>query len=66
MKVGEAPTPERKTLRIREAVAVSGICRSKLYSLMGEGALQSVKVGRSRLVVSSSLDRLLTPPAEAA
>ena len=55
---------ERQALRIKEAVASTGICRSKLYTLMADGTLQTVKVGRARLILRSSLDALLTLPAE--
>ena len=52
---------DREALRVNEAVASTGICRSKLYTLMSEGTLQSVKVGRARLILRCSLDALLTP-----
>ena len=51
------------TLRVKEAVVFSGVCKTKLYELIGDGTLQTVKVGRARLILRSSLDALLTPRA---
>lgn len=49
------------TLRVKDAVIFSGVCKTKLYELIGDGTLQTVKVGRARLILRSSLDALLTP-----
>ena len=51
----------RQTLRVKEVVAVSGIARTKIYQLIGDGTLRTIKVGRARLVLRSSLDELLSP-----
>lgn len=56
-------SPEARTIRVKDAVTTSGVCRSKLYNLIGDGTLQTVKVGRARLILRESLDRLLTPEA---
>ena len=53
------------TLRLKDATAVSGLCRDKIYELIAEGKLASVKVGKLRLIRRDSLEQLLTP-AEAA
>lgn len=37
----------------------SGIKRSRLYDLMGQGAIQAVKSGRRTLILSASLERYL-------
>ena len=55
--------PERQTLRVKEAAATSGVCRTKLYGMIATGELKSVKVGRARLILRESLDQLLTPSA---
>ena len=55
------PYAERQALRVKEAAATSGIAKTKLYELLADGTLQSVKVGRARLILRSSLDALLTP-----
>ena len=49
------------TIRVKDAVATTGVCKTKLYELIGDGTLKTVKVGRARLILRSSLDPLLTP-----
>jgi hypothetical protein len=44
--------------RIPEWCANTGISRSMAYLLMGSGAVQSVKSGRSRIIVTSPTDYL--------
>ena len=51
--------PEPITMKLPVASAYSGLCRSKLYLLMAEGRLESVKIGKSRLIKVASLKRLL-------
>ncbi len=54
------------------AYTVTGACRelgcgkSKLYELIGEGAIDARKSGGTTLVIGDSIDRYLTtlPPAE--
>ncbi len=53
----------RRTLRVKDAQSSSGLGRTKLYELIGDGTLQTVKVGRARLILRESLDALLTPKA---
>ena len=43
-------------LRIPEAAHASGLSRSTLYALMGEGKLRSVKVGGRRLILRIDLE----------
>src|SRR3954470_18806088 len=45
---GSAPGPEAMAVPV--ACRVLGISRTKLYELMGDGSLPSVKIGRRRLV----------------
>lgn len=52
---------EPRTLRLKDAVATSGVCKTKLYELIGNGTLKTVRVGRARLILRTSLDQLLTP-----
>lgn len=47
------------TVRIPEAIAMTGIGRSKLYELIQGGDLDVVKVGRCTLVTVESLRRLV-------
>jgi len=43
------------TVRVERAVQLTGIGRTKLYELIGSGAIESVKIGRSRYVIVASL-----------
>ena len=56
-------------VRIPEAVAMIGVGRSKLYELIKNGQIETVKVGRSTLVVVASLrafiaNRRFLPPMD--
>jgi len=52
--------PEEKlALRIKEAVAVSGLSRSTIYKLVSEKKLRAVKVGGRRLILREDLQALL-------
>jgi len=44
---------------IPEAVAASGIGRSKLYQLIKEGAIVPRKAGRRTLILTADLTRLI-------
>jgi excisionase family DNA binding protein len=45
--------------RVPEAVEQTGIGRSTLYELMRSGDLESVKVGRSRLIPADALEEFV-------
>lgn len=49
----------RLTCSVREACEETGIGKTKMHELISGGALESVKVGRRRLVKVSSLLRLV-------
>jgi excisionase family DNA binding protein len=49
---------EPLTVRLAVAVRLTGISRSKLYELIAAGQIETVKVGRSTLVLYRSLKRL--------
>ena len=53
------PSSERLALRIAEAAAITGLSRSTLYKLMGEGKLRSVKAGKRRLIMQADLESCL-------
>lgn len=55
------PFNERPTCTIAEACSAAGFGRTKLYELIGGGAVDTVMIGRRRLVRVPSLLRLLTP-----
>lgn len=46
------------TVRISMAVKLTGISRSRLYQLIKDGNIETVKVGRSTLVHYRSLKKL--------
>ena len=52
---GGIPFTERPTCSIAEACQAVGFGRTKLYELMDEGHIQTVKIGRRRLVRVPSL-----------
>lgn len=46
---------ERILVSISETQDIAGIGRTKVYELIGEDAIQSVKIGSRRLIVLASL-----------
>ena len=49
---------ERITVTIPEAVRLTGISRTAIYKLIGERTLDSVKIGKRRLITTASLRRV--------
>ncbi len=47
-------------MTIADAVKWSGLGRTKIYQLIGEGRVEAVKVGTRTLVTTASLERLLS------
>ncbi|MES2449645.1 MAG: helix-turn-helix domain-containing protein [Pseudomonadota bacterium] len=45
-------------MRIATAVELTGICRSTIYELIGDGTIETVKIGRSTFILYPSLKRL--------
>lgn len=65
----ERPCPDQSLLlTVEEAAALLRIGRTTIFDLVMRGQIQSVRIGRRRLVVREGLQRyvsdLLTPPAE--
>jgi excisionase family DNA binding protein len=58
---GAVPFSQRLTCTINEACEATGLGRTKLYELIGAGALDTITVGRRRLVSVRSLRTLLEP-----
>ena len=54
------PFVERPTCSIADACQAVGLGRTKLYELMDEGIVQTVKIGRRRLVQVPSLLHFLS------
>lgn len=54
----EALPTEPLSVRIADAVKLTGIPRTTLYELIGSGAIETVKIGRSTFILYASLKRL--------
>lgn len=57
---GRFPGIEPISMRITDACHFTGLSRSTLYVLIGQGKIDIVKVGRSSLVLTASLRAFLT------
>ena len=47
---------------IPDAVAYSGLSRSRLYNLIKDGSLESLQIGGRRMIRRDSLDALFAKP----
>lgn len=56
----------RMLLSPEEAAEVLGVGRAKVYDLMSEGRLASIKLGRCRRIPVASIRRLVEPSRESA
>ena len=45
---------------VNSACALTGLGRTSIYKLIGDGALTSVSIGRRRLILMASIERLLS------
>ncbi len=55
------PFAQRLSCTISEACAATGLGRTKLYELIGAGCVDTMLVGRRRLVIVKSLLHLIGP-----
>jgi excisionase family DNA binding protein len=55
------PFSQRLACTVAEACEATGLGRTKLYELIGEGQLDTTTIGRRRLVMVRSLVTLLAP-----
>lgn len=55
----QGPAPEPISVRIPEAVRLTGLSRSRIYELMKSGDVEFVKVGGSTLILVESLRRFI-------
>lgn len=55
----EQAAPEPISVRIPEAVRLTGMSRSRIYELMKSGEIEFAKVGASTLVIHASLARFI-------
>lgn len=53
------------SLSIADACRSIGIGRTKLYELISEGRLETVKIGRRTLILTRSVEALVCPHVEA-
>lgn len=58
MSLNQSPAPI--AVRIKDACRITGIGRSKLYLLIAEGAIETIKVGSITLIPVSSLETFLS------
>jgi excisionase family DNA binding protein len=58
---GAIPFAQRLSCTVTEACEATGLGRTKLYELIGEGQLHTTTIGRRRLVIVQSLCALLEP-----
>ena len=56
---GPSPGMEQISVRISDAVRLTGLSRTKIYQLIAHGDLEVVKIGRSTVVLASSLRELV-------
>ena len=62
----DVSTDDIITAPIQEFCRISGIGRSKTYELLDEGKLQSIKIGKRRLIVVRSWKQLVEEKLAAA
>jgi excisionase family DNA binding protein len=55
--------PKRLAVTIVDACEITGLGRTKIYELIGQGKLKAVSIGRRRLVLMESIEALLLPDA---
>jgi hypothetical protein len=58
------PFRERVTCTVPEALRATGLGRTKLYELIGQETVQTLKIGRRRLIIVDSLLSLIPAPAQ--
>lgn len=60
------PFRDRVTCTVNEACQATGLGRSSIYELIGEGRLETTKVNGRRLILVRSVLKLAEPSAKAA
>lgn len=57
---GRAAEPiARRSYTVREVEDITGLSHTTVHGLLKSGALESVRVGRRRLILADSIERLL-------
>ena len=59
MPKGSYQPPSSLTVRIADATKMLGIGRSKLYQLIGDGELETIKLGAATLIIVNSIHALV-------
>jgi excisionase family DNA binding protein len=57
---------DKKLLNVNEAAALLGLGRSLVYSLVMQGKIKSIKIGRSRRIPITALDEFIKQRLEEA
>jgi hypothetical protein len=58
-RLHDQPTPPRLSSIEETRRQLGGTARSRVYVLIGEGMLKTVKLGRRRFVTTESIDKLI-------
>lgn len=53
------PSPSPITVRIKDACRMTGIGRSKLYLLIADGEIETIKIGSMTLIPVASIEALI-------
>jgi excisionase family DNA binding protein len=63
MKTGSGSPPALKplTVSVKTAQQIIGVGNTTMYELIGDGRVESIKMGNKRLILFASLERLVTP-----
>ena len=59
IRVSGAPHIEPITVRVPDAVRMTGLSKTKIYQLIASGDIEAAKVGRATVVFVSSLSSFL-------
>ena len=55
---------EPLTITVNDACKALGLGRTKIYELIGEGKLRTIKIGRRTLITTESIRRLVDDAGE--
>ena len=58
---GLPPTLKPLTVSVKTAQQIIGVGNTTMYELIGDGRVESIKMGNKRLILFASLERLVTP-----
>lgn len=59
------PTPVKLLYTVADAASLTSICRRRLYDYINAGELESILVGRSRLIEADALTAFVAKLCEA-